>query len=341
MARWRSDGDESGSVSRRRFLRTSLAVGGSGLVGSAIAAEPGMRARGDRAGSRADALDVRDFGALGDGRTHGTRAIQRAIDAAHRAGGGTVRLPAGDWLSGSLRLRSRVTLELGTGAVLVASPDDADFASRERLSFSTGSDTETTDFAHALLAGRDLEHVAVCGSGIIDMNRSRRGGPKPVALKRCRFVTIRDVTILHAPNYCVSLAGCEDVVIDGVTIREAYADGIDPDCCRRVRVVNCDVESDDDALCLKASFALGMRGATEDVIVANCRLRSPSNCFKLGTESTGDFRRIVLSNCIFRGMPPVTRDAFDVIDVVEGGGVAIESVDGGTVDGVLVSNVVM
>src|SRR5689334_11649056 len=104
MARWCSDGDGSGSVSRRRFLGTSLAVGGSGLVGSAIAAEAGERGAG--AGSRSDALDVRDFGALGDGRTRSTRAIQRAIDAAHRAGGGTVRLPAGDWLSGSLRLRS-------------------------------------------------------------------------------------------------------------------------------------------------------------------------------------------------------------------------------------------
>jgi polygalacturonase len=91
------------------------------------------------------------------------------------------------------------------------------------------------------------------------------------------------------------------VLVEGVTIRAAFADGIDPDCCRRVRIANCDIESDDDALCLKASFLLGVRGATEDVVVTNCRLRSPSNCFKLGTESTGDFRQIVLSNCVFDG----------------------------------------
>jgi polygalacturonase len=254
----------------------------------------------------------------------------------HRRGGGTVHLPAGTWLSGTLQLRSHVTLELAPGAVLLASPDDDDFVPRTRPPFRTGSDVETIDFANALLAGSDLERVAVVGSGVIDMNRRRRFGPKPIALKRCRFVTVRDVTIVHSPNYCVSLGGCDDVLVEGVTIREAYSDGIDPDCCRRVRIANCDVESDDDALCLKASFLLGTPGVTEDVVVTNCRLRSPSNCFKLGTESTGDFRQIVLSNCVFDGRPLAERDA-----AAEGGGIAILTVDGGTIDGVVVSNVVM
>jgi hypothetical protein len=128
------------------------------------------------------------------------------------------------------------------------------------------------------------------------------------------------------------------VLVEGVTIRAAFADGIDPDCCRRVRIANCDIESDDDALCLKASFLLGVRGATEDVVVTNCRLRSPSNCFKLGTESTGDFRRIVLSNCVFDGTAPPDRDASGA---AEGGGIALLTVDGGTIDGVTISNVVM
>ena len=170
------------------------------------------------------------------------------------------------------------------------------------------------------------------------MGRRRRGGPKALALKRCRFVTVQGVTILHAPNYCVSLGGCEDVVIDGVTIRGAYADGIDPDCCRRVRITNCDVESDDDALCLKASFALGHRGTTEDVVVSNCRLTSPSNCFKLGTESTGDFRQIALTNCVLSGAAP---DGHDARAAAEGGGVALLAVDGGSIEGVVVTGVVM
>jgi polygalacturonase len=328
--------DARGSVSRRGFLRTSVLVGGTGVSGAAIAAGDSMRLQGG--GTPGRRLDVRDFGAVGDGRSKDTAAVQQAIDAAHRRGGGSVHVPAGDWLCGTVRLRSRVTLDLDAGAVLVASPDDDDFAGHETLPFFTASDRETSDFAHALIAGRDLERVAITGRGLIDMSRSRRGGPKPIALKRCRFVTVQGIAIVHAPNYCVSLAGCEDVVVDGVTIRDAYADGIDPDCCRRVRITNCDVESDDDALCLKASFVLGARATTEDVVVANCRLRSPSNCFKLGTESTGDFRGIVVSNCVFSGRRP---DGRDVSDAAEGGGIAILSVDGGVVDGVMVSNVVM
>ena len=283
-------------------------------------------------------FDVRDFDAVGDGRAKDTRAIQHAIDAAHQRGGGTVQLPVGTWVSGTLHVRSRVTLELAPGAVLLASPDDDDFAPRERPRFETGSDVETTDFAHALLAGRHAERIAITGAGVIDMNRGRRHGPKPIALERCRFVTVRGVTIVRSPNYCVSLGACDDVLLDGITIREAYADGIDPDCCHRVRIANCDIEADDDALCLKASFLLGARGATEDVVVTNCRLRSPSNCFKLGTESTGDFRRIALSNCTFSGRPPEDRD---VSAAAEGGGIAILTVDGGTIDGVAIANVVM
>jgi polygalacturonase len=266
-----------------------------------------------------------------------TAAIQAAIDAGARLGGAVIRLPPGTWLAGTVHLRSRVTLDLAPGAILLASPDDEDFAPHEPLPFSTDSDLETTDFAHALLCGCGLEWIGVTGSGIIEMNRRGRFGPKPIALKRCRFVTVRGVTILHSPNYCVSLGGCEDVLIDGVTIRKGYADGIDPDCCRRVRIANCDVESDDDAVCLKASFLLGRPQSTEDVLVSNCRLQSPSNCFKLGTESTGDFRRIVVSNCIFTGLP----EGADLPAAAEGGGIALETVDGGTIDGVTISNVVM
>src|SRR4029079_6438922 len=188
------------------------------------------------------------------------------------------------------------------------------------------------------LAGCDLERIVIRGAGTIDMNRDRRYGPKPIALKRCRFVTVQGVTIVRSPSYCVSLGGCDDVLVEGVTIRRAFADGVDPDCCRRLRIANCDIESDDDALCLKASFLLGERGATEDVVVTNCRLRSASNCFKLGTENTRDFRQNLQSNCVFDGTAPAERDASAA---AEGGGIALLTVDGGTIDGVTISNVVL
>jgi hypothetical protein len=317
------------AMSRRDFF------GVSALVGSALGMPgPAERARPGGGGT----LDVRDAGAVGDGRTDDTAALQRAIDVAHRRGGGVVHLPSGTWVSGTLHLRSRVTIELSSRAVLLASPDRDAFAPHETLPFRSRSRTDTTHFARALIAGRDLERVAIRGAGVIDMNRSRRYGPKPIALKRCRFVTVQGITIVRSPSYCVSLGGCDDVLVEGVVVREAFADGIDPDSCRRVRIANCDIESDDDALCLKASFLLGRAAATEDVVVTNCRLRSSSNCFKLGTESTGDFRRIVLSSCVFEGTAPPHRDASRA---AEGGGIAIATVDGGTIDGVTITNVVM
>jgi polygalacturonase len=333
-----------GPVSRRRFLGESARVAGglagtiaagATLQGRASASEPPSVAHGH---GRHFALDVRDFGAVGDGKTNDTAALQATIEAAARRGGGIVHLPAGVWRSGTLTLRSHTVFDLGPGCVLRASDDDDDFAPRERLPFATGSDRETTDFAHALLVGRDVERIAITGVGVIDMDRRRRGGPKPIALKQCRFLTVAGVTIMHSPNYCVSLAGCDDVVIDGVVIREAYSDGIDTDCCRRVRISNCDVEADDDALCLKASLALGTPQPTEDVVVSNCRLRSTSNCFKLGTESTGDFRRIAMSNCVLSDLPHPGRL---LGSTPEGGGIAILTVDGGTIDGVTISNVVI
>jgi polygalacturonase len=328
--RSRSEPRGLGGVSRRGFLRASVLVGGLAAVSHAAVRETPK--------SEGSTLDVRDFGAVGDGRTRDTKALQDAIDVARARGGGVVHVPAGRWVSGTLRLCSGLTMELAPGAVLLASPDRDDFAPHERLPFRSGSNVDTLGFTRALLVGHDLQHVTIRGGGTIDMNRDRRYGPKPIALRRCRFVTVQGVTIVRSPSYCVSLGGCEDVLVEGITVRDAFADGIDPDCCRRVRIANCDIESDDDALCLKASFLLGERGATEDVVVTNCRLRSPSNCFKLGTESTGDFRQIVLSNCVFEGTAPAGRDASAA---AEGGGIAVLTVDGGTIDGVTVSNVVM
>jgi polygalacturonase len=306
------------------------------LIGSGAIASGRIATHGGA--GRATALDVRDFGAVGDGRTKDTRALQDTIDVAHRRGGGVVHLPAGTWVSGTLHLRSDLTIDLAPGAVLLGSPDRDDFAPHAKCPFDSSSKVDTIDFARALLAGHDLERITIRGAGVIDMNRNQRYGPKPIALKRCRFVTVQGITILRSPSYCVSLGACEDVLIEGVTIRAAFADGIDPDCCRRVRITACDIESDDDALCLKASFLLGRPGVTEDVVVTNCRLRSPSNCFKLGSESTGDFRQIVLSDCTFDGTAPAHRDASAA---AEGGGIALLMVDGGTIDGVTISNVVM
>ena len=119
-----------------------------------------------------------------------------------------------------------------------------------------------------------------------------------------------------------------------MTILNGYADGIDPDCCHHVRIANCYVEAWDDAIVPKASFALGYRRSTENVTVTNCVLTTGCNCFKLGTESSGDFKNITVSNCAMFARP-------DLWKKKPTSGVALEMVDGASVERIAVSNIVM
>jgi len=265
------------------------------------------------------------FGAKANGEAKDTKAIQTALDTVHQAGGGTVRFPAGRYLSGLLQLRSNVSIWLDNGATLLMSPDNNDFmpAAAERPALA---------FRAALLAGEDVESVSIWGDGVIECDRKKRGGPKPVSLLRCKRISIRGVSIRNSPNYTISLLGCENVVIDGIEIRNGWADGIDPDCSRNVRISNCFVESIDDAICLKASGALGELSSTDNVTVDNCVLRTASIHFKCGTESCRDFSNITLSNCTFQGGMGMRHG---------NPGLAFYTVDGGALRNVSINNVVM
>jgi polygalacturonase len=194
------------------------------------------------------ATNIRDFGAKGDGVAKDSAAIQAAIDRAASQGGGTVTLPAGRYLSGTIHLRSNITLHLENGAVLLASPDDVDFDPYEKLPFRSVSDEETTYFHRALIAAERVHEIAIEGRGVVDGNRTKRGGPKTIAIKLCDRVSIRGITVRNSPNYSVSLWGCDYVDIDGITILNGYADGIDPDSCRYVRIANCYIDARDDAI---------------------------------------------------------------------------------------------
>jgi hypothetical protein len=270
---------------------------------------------------------------VGDGVTRDTQAIQAAIDAAAPAGG-TVSFPPGTYLSGTLRLRSHLTFHLEAGATLLASADDTDFDPREPLAHSPAADAETADFRFALLQGDGLSQVTILGPGRIDGRRRARGGPKLIALRRCRDVQIRDLTLLNAPNYNISLLDSDRVDIGGVTILNGHSDGIDPDCCREVRIRDCHIESHDDAVAVKASSAPGGRRLTEDVEVARCHLVTMHNGLKLGTESTGDFRRIVFRDCTILGRPHRWTGHLSA-------GVSFVMVDGGHLHDVRVSGIRM
>jgi polygalacturonase len=315
-------GPETGNPQRRAFLKQSGALLAHTRLAHLIW-PAGLAPR----------FDVRLHGAKGDGLSRDTRAIQAAIDAAAHADG-EVYFPPGEYVSGTLRLRSRITIHLDGRATLVASPEDEDFDPREERAYDPSADAETADFRFALLQGEELSHVGVLGPGRIDGRRKARGGPKLVALRRCRGIQIRDLTLMNAPNYNVSLLDCERVDIVGVTILNGHSDGIDPDCCRHVRISHCYIESRDDAVAVKASLSLGVRRGSEDIEVTRCHLVTMHNGLKLGTESTGDFKRIVFSHCAVRGRPHPWQGQLS-------SGVSLVTVDGGHVQDVRVSDVRM
>jgi polygalacturonase len=304
----------------------------------------------------AAASNVRDFGAKGDGQVIDTDAIQRAIDDTANKGGGRVEIPAGRYGSGTLFLRDNIVLHLHAGAVLLMSPADEDFASYEpppillskrvtRYAFShrglaraanlppTEDDSETTYMRHALLLCENVSNVTIEGEGRIDGNRTRRGGPKPIAIKDSRQITIRNVTIANAPNYAISLLGADFVTIDNVKISNAFADGIDPDNSHFVRISNTYVDSWDDAICPKASLALGRRHSTEHLTVTNCTLRTACSAFKFGTESAGSFKHVTVSNVTILPRENASRPPL--------AGIALESVDGADIEAVTISNITM
>ncbi|RME69302.1 MAG: glycoside hydrolase family 28 protein [Verrucomicrobia bacterium] len=306
-------------------------------------------------------FDVRAFGACCDGSRLATAAIQAAIDAAAVAGGGTVYLPAGRYLSFSLRLRSRVVLHLGPGAVLEAADPRRSAGGYDAPESNEWGDVHGyQDFGHShfrnsLIWGEGLEDIAIVGAGRIDgagltraEPRSPGEGNKAIALKLCRHVLLRDLALYRCGHFALLATGVDNLTIDNLRI-DTNRDGIDIDCCRHVRISNCTVNTcNDDAIVLKSSYVLGQLRPTENVTITNCEVTGfdpgtlldgtfgrekkrapdgdgPTGRIKLGTESNGGFRNITICNCIFQ----------------RSRGLCLETVDGGVIEDVSVSNIVM
>ena len=305
---------------RRRALKYLLGMGGLAVAAGtgAYAAEPA--ARGGR-------VSVRDYGAAGDGARLDTRALQAAIDACAAAGGGTVYFPPGRYLSGTLFLKSHITLHFEGGATLLGSTKLEDYPPTV-----PGVRSYTDNYTErSLIYAENLEHIAFEGHGTIDGQGGEFKGPykvRPYLLRviSCREVSMRGLTLRNSPMWVQHYLACEGVCIDGIRVESMCNhnnDGIDIDGCERVRITNCDVRSEDDALVLKSTQERPCR----NVVVTNCVLSSLSNAFKLGTESNGGFENIVMSNCAIYD----TRIS----------GIALELVDGGTLERVSISNVTM
>jgi polygalacturonase len=310
--------------------------------------------------------DVAQYGAVGDGAKVNTQAIQAAIDACAAGGGGVVSFPTGKYLTGTLYLKSGVSLRVEQGATLLGSTNLADYPVNS-CKYPSRSDEYTV---RALIWGEGLEDVGITGTGTLDGQggafRSKKADREEmdsvnVSLKRegrypiqeryldrpylirlvsCRRVLVENVSLRNSAMWMQHYLDCDFLTVRGINVYNHASqnnDMIDIDGCRNVVVSDCVGDSDDDALTLKSTGAR----ATEHVVVTNCILRSHCNAIKMGTESAGGFRDIAISNCVIQRSQSTPKDK-DFAGQIEGlSGIALEIVDGGTLERVSISNIVI
>lgn len=286
-------------------------------------------------------FNVKDFGAVGDGKTDNAVAIQKAIDACNSAGGGTVLFPSSAvYLSGPFEVKSHVTIRIDEGAKILASPD-------ERI-YTKSAFRDNPGEGSMWISGEDIENFSITGNGIIDGNGIAFMGaelddsyelkpfdktdPRPHVLTiiKGRNIRIHDVHIGNSAYWTIHLIGCDDVVISGITLQNSLkvrnSDGIDIDHSRNVRISDCFIESGDDCICLKNRREYDDMGICENITVTNCILTSRSCAIKIGSENMDTIQNVLFNNCIIKK---------------SNRGVGIQNRDEGVVNNIVFSNMII
>jgi len=341
------------TFTRRSFLKSSLvaAMGGALLPLAAKASQLAHyeqqfdqhRQAGERPALASKLeLNLRDFGAAGDGLTNDTRALHAAIASAQQqAQGATIRIPAGQYLIGATELTSGVHLLLESNAVLLGSVNIEDYyiAGQLKALLYAENATDLAIYGGGTIDGRgrelslninDLHHSGKRVEADFNTWRNRSNHrPSVIGIYHSQAIRVYDVSIKNGAFWVQHYGACEDVVIDNIKVHsDAYwnNDGIDINDCKNVRITGCFVNSADDAICLKSTKG----GFNEDVYIADCVLRCSASAVKFGTESRGGFRRVQIRNIT----------VFDTYRAA----VALETVDGAfledvTVDGIAAHHV--
>lgn len=310
--------------------------------------------------ANAKVYNVRDYGAVGDGKHIDSPAINAAIEAASQKGGGVILFPEGVYSSYSIRLKDNITLRLEKGSVIKAAKPTAEqgYDPAEDNEWDAYQDFGHSHWQNSLIWGIGLKNLKFEGEGLIDgtdaLSRGLgRQGPiaeanKAIALKNCKGVTIKGISLLQCGHFALLLTGVDDLVIDKVLV-DTNRDAFDIDCCANVKITNCTVNSlNDDGIVLKCSYGLGWPKATENVLIENCKVSGydpstvyygtygetitaapdrdgPTGRIKFGTESNGGFRNITIRNCEFKRCR----------------GLALETVDGAPIENIKVKGLKM
>ena len=305
---------------------------------------------------------VTDYGAVGDGKKINTAYIQKAIDDCHNKGGGTVDFPSGIFLSGAIRLKSNVYLNLDKCAELLGVADYTYYPELEHSikAYSIGYSARVFIFA------QDVENIGIIGSGVVNGNGNHpnfatfsetitiKTRPYLIRFVRCKKVNVEGVTIKNGAYWLQHYLACSDVRLINLDIdamEQHNNDGIDIDACDNVLISGCNIKSEDDGICFKSTTGIPCKNIT----VTNCVIYSSCNGIKFGTESNAGFQNITISNCVIDN-PNKYIDFSNHQNLnhpnpykrrIKNGfangiaGIAIEVVDGGVIDNINISNIVI
>ncbi len=305
-------------------------------------------------------FNILNYGAIGDNSTLNTEAIQKAINACHEKGGGKVIIPKGTFLSGTIYMKHNVNLHLEAEAILKGSPSFKDYPDNEVKYINSFSHRTDRVFGNkALLFGEGVKNISITGSGTIDgsgdspefqlgndSNFESRSRPCMLLFIDSKNIKVYDLNLRNSAYWLQNYLGCETLHLKGLNIynhTNFNQDATDIDA-RNVLIEDCVIDADDDGICLKSHDP---NRIVENVVVRNCTIASNCNAVKFGTKSDGGFKDIYISNCFIRKASEDNvrkwQEALEFIELPTTviSGFALESVDGGIIENVQVSDIEM
>lgn len=294
----------------------------------------------------AKTFKVEDFGAKADGTTINTSAIQKAIDSCSKAGGGVVSFSYGDYLTGTIILKSGVMIEVNKGARILGSTRIDDYP--EMIESYKSIMSTFYVFRQSLLYAEKADKVGIRGRGEIYFRGEKlyfpstpdnigkiEGRPLGIRMIECKNVMLQDITLHNSAAWMQNYLYCKNLILDGIRVinhANFNNDGLDVDGCRNMIVRNCFINAEDDAICFKGAS----NQPTENILIENSTFVSTCNAFKIGTDTQGSFHNIFARDLILGGIPDSLESSKDHESST---GITLSTVDGGNVENIWFANI--
>jgi polygalacturonase len=288
---------------------------------------------------------VDNFGAVPDSLTINTLAIQKAIDSCSATGGGTVVFSKGNYVTGTIELKSNVMLKVEKGSRIIGSTNLKDYP--EKVEGFASIMSEYYEFRQSLIYAENADKIGICGEGEIYFRGEKKhfsspqttgkiiGRPLGIRMVKCKEVVLKDIFLHNSASWMQNYIYCENLIFDGIKVYNHgnyNNDGLDPDGCKNVIVRNCFINSEDDAMCLKG----GSGKMSENILIENSTFYSTCNALKIGTDTQGPFRNIICRNLTLGGIPDSLAASNRKFAST---GITLATVDGGNVENILISDV--